>query len=125
VAVVLDSSVLIDQLSKGPLEALRQLLGDVPVFLPPLVLSEVLSGADDLASRGQIGELLQDVPVHETPLEHWIDLGTLRRNLRRHGLNVTLPDAHVAQCALELDAVLMTRDAVFIRIAEHFPLRLA
>lgn len=94
-AVVLDSSVLIDQLSKGPLEALRELLGDVPVFLPPLVVSEVLSGADDLASRAQIGELLQDVPVHETPLEHWIDLGTLRRNLRRHGLNVTLPDAHV------------------------------
>jgi predicted nucleic acid-binding protein len=125
VAVVLDSSVLIDQLSKGPLEALRVLLGDVPVFLPPLVLSEVLSGADDLASRAQIGELLQDVPVHETPLAHWIDLGSLRRNLRRHGLNVTLPDAHVAQCALELDAALMTRDAVFGRIAKHVPLRLA
>lgn len=124
-AVVLDSSVLIDQLSKGPLEALRVLLGDVPVFLPPLVLSEVLSGADDLASRAQIGELLQDVPVHETPLAHWIDLGSLRRNLRRHGLNVTLPDAHVAQCALELDAALMTRDAVFGRIAKHVPLRLA
>jgi predicted nucleic acid-binding protein len=124
VAVVLDSSVLIDQLSKGPLEALRQLLGDVPVFLPPLVLSEVLSGADDLASRGQIGELLQDVPVHETPLEHWIDLGTLLRNLSRHGLNVTLPDAHVAQCALDLNATLLTRDAVFGLIAEHVPLRL-
>ena len=122
--VVVDSSVLIDQLSRGPVEALRELLGDVPLFLPPLVVSEVLSGANDPAVRVAIGELLQDVPVHQTPLAHWIDLGNLRRNLRRHGLNVTLPDAHVAQCALDLDATLITRDAIFCLIAEHVPLRL-
>jgi Predicted nucleic acid-binding protein, contains PIN domain len=124
VAVVVDSSVLIDQLSRGPLAALRELLGDVPIFLPPLVVSEVLSGADDPSARVEIGELLQDVPVHQTPLAHWINLGLLRRDLRRHGLNVTIPDAHVAQCALELDATLLTRDAIFRRIAEHVPLRL-
>lgn len=72
-----------------------------------------------------MGEILEDVPVIETPLAHWIDLGNLRRNLRQHGLTVSLPDAHVAQCALELDAVLLTRDAIFSRIAEHVPLRLS
>lgn len=123
--VVVDASVLIDHLSRGPLEALRGILGDVPIFLPPLVLAEVLTGANDPAIRLAIGELLEEVPVHETPLEHWIDLGDLRRNLSRVGLNVTLPDAHIAQCALDLDAALLTRDDIFRLIAEHVPLRLA
>lgn len=61
--------------------------------------------------------------VHKTPLGHWIDVGLLRRDLRRKGITVTLPDAHVAQCALDLDAVLLTRDAIFTDIARHTALR--
>lgn len=44
--------------------------------------------------------------------------------LRTHGINVTIPDAHLAQCALDRDATLLTRDEIFTRIAEHTPLRL-
>jgi len=125
VVVIVDSSVLIDQLSIGPLEVLQKLFGDVPIFVPPLVIAEVLSGADEPSERLTMGEFLQDVPFIETPLAHWIDLGNFRRDLRQRGLNVSLPDAHVAQCALELNATLLTRDGIFRRIAEHYPLRLA
>jgi predicted nucleic acid-binding protein len=125
VAVVVDSSILIDYVSSGGLDEFHALIGDEPLFLPPLVVSEVLSGADDLSARVLVGELLQDTPVYRTRLAHWIDLGTLRRNLRRRGINVTLPDAHVAQCALDLDATLITRDKVFQLVAKHVPLRLA
>ncbi len=124
-AVVLDSSVLIDQLTIGPIEALGNLLGDVPLFLPPLVVAEVLSGAHASAARVMIGEILEHVSVHKTDLEHWMDVGDLRRNLRLRGINVSLPDAHVAQCALDLDASLLTRDKIFRLIAQHIPLRLA
>lgn len=123
--VIVDSSVLIDQLSIGPLEVLQKLFGDVPIFVPRLVIAEVLSGADEPSERLTMGEFLQDVPFIETPLAHWIDLGNFRRDLRQRGLNVSLPDAHVAQCALELNATLLTRDGIFRRIAEHYPLRLA
>jgi len=125
VAVIVDASVLIDQLSVGPLEELLRLFGNVPLFVPPLVVAEVLSGTNDPSGRISLGEFLEHVPVIETPLVHWIDLGNLRRNLRQRGLSVSLPDAHVAQCALELNASLLTRDAIFRRIAEHVPLRLA
>jgi predicted nucleic acid-binding protein len=125
VVVVVDSSILIDQLSIGPIEAFRRFLGNVPLFLPPLVVAEVLSGAHDPEIRLAMGELLEHVPIHETPLAHWIDLGDLRRNLRRRGLSVSLPDAHVAQCALELNATLLTRDNIFRQMAEYIPLRLA
>jgi predicted nucleic acid-binding protein len=58
-----------------------------------------------------------------TPLDHWIRVGDLRRTLARKGVSVTIPDAHVAQCALDLDAVLLTSDGVFNTIAKHVPLR--
>ena len=52
-------------------------------------------------------------------------IGKLRQDLKRHGLNVTIPDAHIAQCALDLEAPLLTRDKIFRFIAQHVPLRLA
>jgi len=39
-------------------------------------------------------------------------------------VTVTTPDAHVAQCALDLDAVLWTEDSVFALLARHTRLRL-
>ena len=61
--------------------------------------------------------------MYPTDLGHWINVGLLRQHLRRHGLTITLPDAHIAQCAIERDAALITRDAVFAKIADHTKLR--
>lgn len=47
-----------------------------------------------------------------------------RRKLARKDVNATAADAHVAQCALDRDAVLLARDAIFAQIAKHTPLRL-
>ena len=94
------------------------------LVLPPLVIAEVLSGELTLDQREVLGNLLQDYPLSDTPLQHWMDVGALRRMLRTRGVNVTLPDAHVAQCALDLDALLLTRDEFFRQIAGHTALRL-
>ncbi|HEY0158313.1 MAG TPA: hypothetical protein VGF28_13610 [Thermoanaerobaculia bacterium] len=59
------------------------------------------------------------------PLEHWMNVGALRRLLASKGVNVTVPDAHVAQCALDRDAVLYSGDVIFARIAKHTSLRLS
>ena len=48
----------------------------------------------------------------------------LRRHLRARGVSSSIPDAHVAQCAIDRDAIPLARDAVFERIAGHTPLRL-
>jgi hypothetical protein len=52
-------------------------------------------------------------------------VGLLRASLREKGLSVSTPDAHVAQCTLDLEAELLTLDGVFARIARAVPLRLA
>ena len=121
--VVVDTSVWIDFFSGKRSEELEEALAGGVVIIPPIVVAELVSGANP-QQRGTIGELLQDAPVHGTPLDHWVRVGDLRRELARKGVAVTIPDAHVAQCALDRDAVLLTRDALFVQIARHSRLRL-
>ena len=122
--IVVDASEWIDFFSGSKAEELEQALENGVAILPPIVVAELISGATTHQQRGAIGELLQDAPVHETPLDHWIRVGDLRAALARKGLAVTIPDAHVAQCALDRDAVLLTRDSIFEKIARHSKLRL-
>lgn len=123
--IVVDTSVWIEALAGTKIRSVEDALADGSAVIPPLVIAELVTGAATMAMREAIGEFLQDSWVHETPLEHWIHVGDLRRLLARKGLNVTVPDAHVAQCALDRDAVLLSSDGIFADIAKHAPLRLA
>jgi len=122
--VVVDTSVWIDFFAGQNIVALDEALAAGVVTLPPIVVAELISGAMTADQRTRIGELLQDAPVHDTPLDHWIRVGDLRRTLARKGVSPTIADAHVAQCALDLDAVLLARDGIFATIAKHTSLRL-
>lgn len=123
-AVIVDSSLWIDALAGRTVPAIERALAAGTLVHSPLVIAEVLSGDLTLDQREILGELLQDYAMHKTPLAHWIDVANLRRMLRAHGLNATIPDAHVAQCAIDLDATLLTRDEIFDSIASRTPLRL-
>ena len=48
----------------------------------------------------------------------------LRLRLIEKGRAISVADAHVAQCALDRDAPLLSRDRAFATIARHAPLRL-
>lgn len=121
--VIVDSSAWIDFLSGRPAVEVDDAIADGVVVLSPLVIAELLSGELSPNERESVGELLQDFPMHDARLAHWMAVGKLRRLLAAKGLNVTIPDAHVAQCALDRDGVVYTRDEVFTRIAEHTSLR--
>ena len=121
--VVVDTSVWIDFLAGLSTPSLEEALSNSLVVLPPLVVAELVSGARQQRERKAIKYLIEKLPLHETPLAHWIRVGELRQGLRSRGLSVSTPDAHVAQCALDRDAVLLSQDAVFARIARLTPLR--
>ena len=121
--VVVDTSVWIDFLAGLSTPSLEEALSQGSVILPPIVVAELVSGARRQRERAAIEQLIEKIPVHETPLAHWIRVGELRRGLRSKGFSVSTPDAHVAQCALDRDAVLLSQDAVFTRIARLSPLR--
>ena len=122
--VIVDSSVWIAYLDGEPIRHVEDATSAAALVMSPLVIAEILSGDLTPDARATFGELLQDFPVHDTPLGHWMAVGELRRMLRARGINVTIPDAHVAQCALDLNATLLSRDDIFTHIAQHMRLRL-
>jgi tRNA(fMet)-specific endonuclease VapC len=122
--VIADTSVWIDFLAGIPTPALEEALARSVVVLPPIVVAELVSGARRSRDRAAIEDLLRELPLHETPRNHWVRVGELRRSLRMKGVATSTPDAHVAQCAIDRDAVLLSRDATFPRIARHSTLRL-
>ena len=122
--VVVDTSVWIDFFAGRAAPGLEAALAQGLAVLPPIVVAELVSGARDRRERAALRDLLQDLPLHETPRDHWVRVGELRRQLGEGGLSVSTPDAHVAQCALDRNALLLTRDSVFARIARQSPLRL-
>ena len=122
--VVVDTSAWMDFFAGVRAQHVEDALANGAAVVPPIVVAELVSGATSSGQRGMIGELLQNAPIHDTALAHWIRVGDLRKELARKGVVVTIPDAHVAQCALDRDAVLLTHDGVFEQIAAHTSLRL-
>jgi predicted nucleic acid-binding protein len=122
--VVVDTSVWVDYLAGKDNPILGDALRQGSVILPPIVLAELISGAHRPRERAALIDFLSELPLCETTREHWIRVGELRRRCREKGLSVSTPDAHVAQCALDVDALLLTRDSIFSDIAPHADLRL-
>jgi len=122
--VVVDTSVWIDFFAGRPLPALEQALAQGSVVLPPIVLAELVSGAKSRRERALVEDLANDLEVHQTPVEHWVAVGELRGELRKKGFTVSISDVHVAQCAIDRNAILLTGDSVFEEIARLAPLQL-
>lgn len=123
-SVVVDSSVWIEFFRGRTFPALEEALAEGRVLLPPIVVAELTSGAQSRGDSRRVQELLRELDLVETPRDHWIRVGELRRELRARGLAVSTPDAHVAQCALDVEGVLLSTDAVFRHIARIVPLTL-
>lgn len=122
--VVADTSIWIDFFAGVPTPFLEEALARGVVVLPPIVVAELVSGARRAGERAALEDMLRELPLHETPRGHWVRVGDLRRALRAKGVTVSTPDAHVAQCAIDRDAILLARDAIFPHIARHSSLRL-
>lgn len=123
--MVVDTSVWIDFFAGRRVPRLEEALAQAAVVLPPIVVAELLSGVRRAQDRKAIADLVAEIPLHEAPLGHWIRVGDLRRRAAARGLAVSTPDAHVAQCALDRDTILLSRDRIFEQLARLTPLRLA
>lgn len=124
-ALVIDTSSWIELLATGLTPGVAEALRGGRVHVTPIVAAELLSGRMTDRDRRELEDGLAGLPLCGTTLDHWFRVGVLRGQLRAKGLSVSTPDAHVAQCALDLDAELLTLDGVFQGVARHVPLRLA
>ena len=123
-ALAVDTSVWIDFFRGESLPELEHALAHGFVLLPPLVCAELLSSPLSPRKRTKLADMLRDLPVHPTTFAHWERVGALRARMLRAGLNVSTPDAHIAQCALDSGALLWSRDQIFAKVGQHCDLRL-
>jgi predicted nucleic acid-binding protein len=124
-ALVIDTSAWISFFAGRGDDRIPEWLEEGRVHLPPVVAAELCSGRLDPRQRAELEALLADLPLCASGLDHWIAVGHLRAGLRAKGLSVSTPDAHVARCALDLGAELLTEDPIFKAVARHTALKLA
>ena len=124
VSVVVDTSIWVEYFGGTGARELDGLLGDGLVLLAPVVGAELLSAPLTRRERRELTELLATLPWHPTPPSHWYAVGELRAGLRRMGVSVSTPDAHVAQCAIDGHAALWSRDGIFETMAAKVALSL-
>ncbi len=94
------------------------------VYLPPIVAAELLSAQLKTSDRVKLTDFLTELPLCETSFKHWACVGELRASLSKKGLHLSTPDAHVAQCAIDLNGYLLSADAIFKKAANLSALRL-
>jgi predicted nucleic acid-binding protein len=124
-ALVVDTSSWVSYLAGRGSALVEPALEDGRLHVPPVVAAELLSGHLSPRQRRDLQALLDDLPLVAAGRDHWYRVGRLRSSLRVRGLTVSTPDAHVAQCALDLDATVLSEDRIFSRIAQHAALRIA
>ncbi len=123
--LVADTSEWIEHLAGRPAPVFEQCLETGGIVVPPVTITELTSGARTREEFMVIEDLLMELPLHTPTFHHFARAGDLRRQMREKGLSISPADAQVAQCALDLDAPLLTRDAVFWKIAALTKLKLA
>jgi len=124
-ALVVDTSSWIAYFAGAARPALEEALEEGRAWLPAVVAAELLSGRLGARQRRRLTSLLDDLPLAPADRGHWYRVGKLRAFLREEGISISTPEAHVAQCALDLGAALLTEDGIFRLVAGHTDLRLA
>jgi predicted nucleic acid-binding protein len=111
--VAADTSTLIAYFADMPgedVELLDQALAAGVLFLPPVVLCEILSDPKLSESARRI---FLKIPLLEVRPGFWERAGDSRAKLIAKGLKARLADTLIAQSCLDNDAALITRDRDF------------
>lgn len=90
--------------------------------LPALVLTELLSNQLSAKERSQLVDLLSRLSVYpdeKNHQAHYVRAGKLKSELEMRGVRLSARDAHVAQCAIDVKGVLLTRDSFFLELQKY------
>ena len=123
-ALVVDTSSWVSYFSSSGPSVIDEALAEGRVFLPPLVAAELVSGRLTARQRTELESFLANLPLCMSGFDHWLRVGSLRAALFSTGLSVSTPDAHIAQCTLDLHGDLLSEDAVFSKVAKKTALKI-
>ena len=122
--LVVDTSVWIHFFEGKTIPELECALKEGCVVLSPVVFAELLSGRTAGSEDKDLLDFLEELELTATPRSHWLAVGRMRRLCGTKGFRISIPDAHIAQAALDCDGTLYSYDRIFERMAKVMPLRL-
>lgn len=114
--ILIDTSVWIDYFT-GIRNSLTDLTDDIlaqaRVFVPRVVIAELIQGAKSEKEIKVIEEFLNAFTIVDQSVDTWLDAGKLSFTIKKKGLTVHLVDCYIALIASEHDCKLLTLDKHF------------
>jgi predicted nucleic acid-binding protein len=102
-------------------DLLDRALGDKQIVMVPTVMTELLS---DPKLDVDVAKTLETLPLAEIRDGFWFRAGVLRADVLAKKRKARLGDALIAQCCIDHDIALITRDRDFSAFANSAGLRL-
>lgn len=116
IRVVTDSTPWIALLNGGDCPPLELALAAGVASVPPMIQAELLGNPLSLKERNSLEALLKPLVPEALHPEHWPRAGQLKAQLAEGGLFLSVRDAHLLQCAIDQQAVLLSSDPLFREI---------
>lgn len=105
-------------------ERLARAIGDGEVVLLGVVVQEVLQAFRSAREAARVADALAPFPLLQLSRSDYVESASVFRRCRSVGISVSTIDCQIAAAAAANRCALLTTDADFQRIAEHYPLKL-
>lgn len=123
-ALLVDTSSWISYFKGDAHPAIDEALVEMRLYISPVIVAELMSRKLSASKRRELESFLKDLPLTTADFDHWVRVGQLRADLLSKGISISTADAHIAQTALDLKAVLLSEDLIFTKLKAHSKLRL-
>ncbi len=106
------------------LERIDELLLNSKIYIPKIVIAELIQGAHSEKELTIIKEFLEAFYIIGESEETWFKAGRLSFTLKKKGKTVNLTDCYIAIIAREHDCAVLTLDKHFMEIQKEEGIRL-
>lgn len=114
--VLIDTSVWIDYFRESDkllCEKVDEVLSLSEVFVPKVVIAELIQGAVSEKEISVIAEFIEAFNVIDQTEDTWAKAGRLSFSMKRKGITVNLVDCYIAVLALENNCLIFSLDTHF------------
>ena len=125
--ILIDTSIWIDYFrnkSSKISEKVDSILSNHEVYVPKIVIAELIQGAKSEREISVIEDFLGAFNIIDQKEDTWLKTGRLCFNLRKKGKNVNLTDCYIAIIADEHKCQILTLDEHFKEIQKMLPITL-
>jgi tRNA(fMet)-specific endonuclease VapC len=117
--VLIDTSVWIDyfQNASSPIsEEVDRILNESKVYVPKIVIAELIQGAKTSKEIAVIEDFLDAFYIIDHKEDTWIKAGRLSYDLKKKGKNIHLLDCYIATISLQFGCKIFTLNRHFKKI---------